>query len=87
MRGRSSGKTAPLATHASPGKAGGLKYIYLMVSFYLSFQIFQRYSLEPSPSSHGTASVRNTLGQRPREQPSRRPQGETAMLKTDFGRR
>ena len=25
MRGRSSGKTAPPATRASPGKAGGLK--------------------------------------------------------------
>ena len=26
MRGRSSGKTAPPATRASPGKAGGLKF-------------------------------------------------------------
>ena len=30
MRGRSSGKTAPPATRASPGKAGGLKtFMYL----------------------------------------------------------
>ena len=27
MRGRSSGKTAPPATRASPGKAGGLKKV------------------------------------------------------------
>ena len=34
MRGRSSGKTAPPATRASPGKAGGLKdYIHCAAHF------------------------------------------------------